>query len=390
MSQYQPIGPATLNVLAQRFQPAGTILYDNTYTMSQLLNTSDDTVLIKCTTAADALGAGASLRLDDTYQFQSFTVNGETYFYTGYTPNGNYYGTVGYALYGVNSDGTQSKLIFADNDSYTNTAAKFTVLSYKNCSEIGALSTSQCSTYPYVITAGDFPSVRLVLVRSPYDTDTSLTSDKYIGRIGYFASPTGSLSCCSYGYITLASEYHYTASPACGITEVPQSVNLGSVSVSSVGSSGAGWTPFTVTYECSSTDSPVNSLRIGMEPQNKSSLLSSDYRFLQPDSGGATGVGFTYRKAGEIVSRYWIQNSGCTGISTDTVNNSYCSAASSQGESEGWYSVVPDTTANSDTSGYTKYTENFEARIEKLPDASISDITAGSASATVNVLVNIP
>ena len=124
-AQNQPIGPATLNILAQRFQPAGTILYDNTYTMSQLLNTSDNTVLIKCTTAADALGAGASLRLDDTYQFQSFTVNGETNFYTGYTTGSNNYDNVGYALYGVNSEGNQSKLNFADSDMYSNTQANF-------------------------------------------------------------------------------------------------------------------------------------------------------------------------------------------------------------------------------------------------------------------------
>lgn len=389
-AQYRPIGPASLNILAQRFQPAGTVLYDNTYSMSSLLQTSDDTILIRCSTQADALSAGASLRLDDTYQFQGFVVNGEKYYYTGYAPSSLYKGTVGYALYGVSNDGTQKPLVFSDATSPSNTGVRFPVKSYKNCSDIGTLSASECNSTPYVITAGDFPSIRLVLVRSPYDTNNTMASDKFIGRIGYFLSSTSADIGAFYGYITLASEYIKAAAPACGVTQVPNTVNLGSTSITTLASSAVSWTPFTITYECSSTNSPVSNLRIGMEPQNKNKLQSNNSKFLLPDNGGATGVGFVYRRNGEIETRYWIKNSGCNGVSTETVNNSYCSFANTQGESDGWYIVRPDSQSDSSTYGYTEYTENFESRLEILPGTNSNEISSGMVSTTVNVLVNIP
>nr|WP_233873418.1 fimbrial protein [Paraburkholderia adhaesiva] len=162
--------------------------------------------------------------------------------------------------------------------------------------------------------------------------------------------------------------------------------------MSTIAGGNASWSPFIVTYECSTTNSPVSSLRIGFEPQNQSNLLNTDYRYLEPDSsaGSANGVGVVYRRNGESTSRYWVQNSGCSGISTDTQNNSNCSMARSQTQDQGWYTVNPDGSGASATTGYTEYTENFEARIEQLPSVSASDITAGTVSATVNVLVNQP
>ncbi|RQH07121.1 fimbrial protein [Paraburkholderia dinghuensis] len=392
-AENNPIGPSSVQVLAQRFQPLGTVLFDQTFPMSTLLASSPNAVLMKCTAESDAAAAGAALRLDDTYQLGGgFSYNGLQYYYTAFQATSTQYSPVGWKLYAEMPNGTERELIRNDSLGASNTAVIFTPLTYKSCTANGTLTAADCASYPFVITASDFPSIRLVLIRSAYDSNTAGTSDRMIGRIGYVLSATSGSTDSDYGYIRLVSEYSQDASPACGITQVPQSVSLGTQSVSTIAASGASWSPFVVTYECSTTNSPVSSLRIGFEPQNRSNLLSTDYRYLESDNstGSANGVGIVYRRNGETTSRYWVQNSGCSGISTDTQNNSNCSVASSQTQDQGWYTVNPDSSGASATAGYTEYTESFEARMEQLPSVSASEITAGNVSATVNVLVNQP
>jgi type 1 fimbria pilin len=389
-AESNPIGPSSLQILAQRFQPVGTVFFDQIFPMNVLLGSSPNAVLIKCETEADANAAGSALRLDDTYQLGGgFLYNGVQYYYTAYQAVSTMYSPVGWKLYGVLPDGTQRELIRNDSADPSNTAVRFPV-THRSCAANG--TTTDCAAYPYVITAADFPSVRLVLIRSPYDDFTALTSDRRIGRIGFIVPPSAASSDSDYGYITLNSEFRQYSAPACGITQVPQTVDLGTHSISTVAAGATPWSPFSVTYECS-LKAPVNSLRIGFEPQNRANLLPTDYHYLKPDTTGANanGVGVVYRRGGESSKRYWVQNSGCQGISTDTVNNSNCWLAGSQTQDQGWYPVMPDSSTEIYVSpGYQQYTEPFEARMEQLPGTASTDIAAGKVSATVNVLVNQP
>lgn len=225
------------------------------------------------------------------------------------------------------------------------------------------------------------------MIRTSYDTNRSTTYwEGYYGRIAYDNPVTNYNYDATYGYIKL---YNHIAAPvsSCGVTQVPRTVNLGTYSIADIRSGRTAWAPFTVTYQCNNDSSPVNSLRIGIQPQMTSNLLSGDYRYLKPDEGGASGVGIVYRRQGQSAYRNWIQNSGCIGISTDTENHSNCFAASGQGENEGWYSVNPEGSSSSATSGNTDYYETFEASIQPLPGAGT--ISPGTVVSTVNVLVNL-
>ncbi|WP_233873415.1 hypothetical protein [Paraburkholderia adhaesiva] len=130
-AENNPIGPSSVQILAQRFQPVGTILFDQTFPMSTLLASSPNAVLIKCASASDAVGAGAALRLDDTYQLGGgFSYNGIQYYYTAFQENSTRYSPVGWKLYAEMSDGTERELIRNDSSGTSNTAVRFTPLTY--------------------------------------------------------------------------------------------------------------------------------------------------------------------------------------------------------------------------------------------------------------------
>lgn len=283
--------------------------------------------------------------------------------------------------------------VFSNGHSYRNTASSNTAVVFPTSGGYEASTRSDQATWPYVVKAKHFPSVRLVLVRSPYDDNDFVTvSDGYIGRIGIAHTDTGGGSTdATYGYIKFGN-YQPVSSAACGVLNVPRQVNLGTYPVSTIAGGSALWMPFTVTYECTSTNSPIGSLRVGLEPQNRANLVSTDFRYLTSDAAtsAASGVGITYRRQGESGGRYWVQNSGCSGVSTSTADNSNCYLARSQTQSQGWYQVNPTSSSASATSGYTDYNEPFEARIEMLPGVTSSGVTPGTVSATVNVLVNQP
>ncbi|WP_157635960.1 fimbrial protein [Burkholderia ubonensis] len=390
-AQNYPIGPASVSVYPQKFMPAGTVLFDQIYPMGSLLGNSE-AVVAKCTDTKSASTVSAALRLDDTYQYGSFLVGATKYYFTQYvypsdTPD-PMHTTVGWKLYGVMADGSQRELIFNDDTSSGNTAVVFPASGNYEIS-----TRSDKATYPYVVKAKHFPSVRLVLVRSPYDDNNFVVvSDGYIGRIGIAHTDYGGGSTdATFGYIKFGN-YQPATSVACGVIDVPRTVDLGSHPVSTIHSGSVPWTSFVVTYECTTTNSPVGTLRIGFEPQNRGNLVASDSRYLMSDAvaSKAEGVGIVYRRQGESGERQWVQNSGCLGISTATQNNSNCYLARSQTQAEGWYQVSPMSSGNSTTAGYTDYTESFEARLEILPNTPFGGVTAGKVSATVNVLVNQP
>lgn len=388
-AQNRPIGPANLVVYPQRFMPVGTVLFDQTYPMAYILGGNPDAVLALCTDTTSAAKVSAALRLDDTYSFGGFTDGGVRYYYVQYVlpTNLTMHTTVGYKLYGVMADGSERELVFNDNNAPSNTAVVFpTSGGYEASTRVDKVS------YPYVVMAKHFPAVRLVMVRSPYDDNKfEVVSDGFIGRIGISNLVSGGGSTdSSFGYINIGN-YQPTPSAACGVTRVPRTVELGSHPVSSLNGGGAPWTAFDVTYECTSSMSPASSLRIGLEPQNRARLVATDPRYLQPDAaaGAAGGVGIVHRRQGESGGRYWVQNSGCAGVSSATQNNSNCPLARSQTQGEGWYRASP-VTSSAAAEGYIEYGEPFEARIERLPLTAPGDVTVGTVSATVNVLVNQP
>lgn len=388
-AQNYPIGPAAVAVYPQKFMPAGTVLFDQTYPMGYLIG-NPEAVVAKCTDIASASTVSAALRLDDTYQYGSFLVGTTRYYFTQYVyPSqapATMHTTVGWKLYGVMSDGSQREMVFNDSGAPTNTAVVF-----RSSGGYEASTRGDRRTYPYVVKAKHFPSVRLVLVRSPYDDNRfAVVSDGYIGRIGIAHTDYGGGSTdATYGYIRFGN-YQPASSAACGVVNVPRTVDLGTHPTSTILSGSAPWVPFTVTYQCTSTNSPVGTLRVGLEPQNRANLVATDYRYLRPDAAAtaASGAGVVYRRQGEAGQRFWVQNSACQGISTATQNNSNCYVARTQTQAQGWYQVNPASTGGSATPGYTDYTEPFEARIERLPGSG--DATPGSVSATVNVLVNQP
>ncbi|SCK56519.1 hypothetical protein VAR608DRAFT_5877 [Variovorax sp. HW608] len=389
-AQGQPIGPSSITVYPQKFMPVGTVLFDQTYPMTYLLGGNANAVVAKCTDTASASKVSAALRLDDTYQFGGFDVGGTRYYYVQYVypSNSTMYTTVGWKLYGVMADGSQRELVFNDSGAASNTAVVFpTSGGYESSTRADKL------TYPYVVMAKHFPSVRLVMVRSPYDDNKfAVVSDGYIGRIGIAHTDYGGGSTDStYGYIKFGN-YQPTPSAACGVSSVPRTVDLGSHAKATVAAGSAPWSGFTVTYECTSANSPVSSLRIGFEPQQRGNLVATNYRYLKSDAvaNAAQGVGIVYRRQGESGSRYWVQNSGCSGVSTATQNNSNCYLARSQTQDQGWYKANYLSSGSSATAGYTEYAEPFEARLELLPDTAANDVTTGGVTATVNVLVNQP
>lgn len=386
LAQNQPIGPASLTIYPLRFQPAGTVLFDRTYDMSELLAADPEVVLYKCQSADDAAKSFAALRLDDTYQYGGFSANGTQYYFIQYvypelSPQ-THHTTAGWALFGVSPDGSERALIWRDDVSLSNTAVQFPVSGYEPS------TLSDKATYPYVVKVKHFPRVRLVFARAPYDENKfAVVSDGFIGRIGYGAYAGIYSTDATYGYIKFGN-YQPTATAACGVSEVPRTVSLGThASASLAADGGSDWVSFPVRYECSGTNSPIGSLRVGFEPQNRSRLVSGNPRLLLPDESGAnaTGVAVAYRREGESGSRNWVQNSGCNGVSTSTENRSNCPLASGQGQDEGWYPAQP--ISNGSSGGFNYYGENFEARIEHLTGESI---TPGTVRATVNVLVNQP
>ncbi|MFA9438524.1 fimbrial protein [Uliginosibacterium sp. sgz301328] len=386
LAQNQPIGPSSLTIYPLRFQPAGTVLFDRTYDMSELLAADPEVVLYKCQNANDAATSFAALRLDDTYQYGGFTANGTQYYFMQYVypaqAPATHHTTTGWALFGVNPDGTERAMIWRDDTSLSNTAVQFSVSGYE------ASTLSDKATYPYVVKVKHFPRVRLVFARAPYDENKfAVVSDGLIGRIGYGAYAGLYSTDATYGYIKFGN-YQPTATAACGVSDVPRTVNLGTHAKATIVEDGGGdWVSFPVQYECSGTNSPIGSLRVGFEPQNRNRLVSGDPRFLLSDDSGtnATGVAIVHRRSGETSNRNWVQNSGCNGVSTSTENHSNCPLASGQGQADGWYPVQPVSSGTSD--GLNYYGENFEARIEHLTGQSV---TPGTVRATVNVLVNQP
>ncbi|WP_347254463.1 fimbrial protein [Leminorella grimontii] len=351
--------------------------------MSAILGGNPEAVLYKCRTLDEVNNANAILRLDDTFAiYGTYMYNGVAYHYMNYYASAaNNYGTVAYKMAAVMHDGTERDLVFNDGR-YNNTDVTFLKSGYEES------QLSDSATYPWVVKVKHYPSVRLTMIRTSYDTNRSTTYwEGYYGRIAYDNPVDGYNYDATYGYIKL---YNHIAAPvsSCGVTQVPRTVNLGTYSIADIRSGRTSWSPFTVTYQCNNDSSPVNSLRLGIQPQIASNLLSSDYRYLKPDEGGASGVGIVYRRQGQSAYRNWIQNSGCIGISTDAENHSNCFAASGQGESEGWYSVNPEGSSASAISGNTDYYETFEASIQPLPDGGA--ISPGTVVSTVNVLVNLP
>ncbi|RKF49810.1 fimbrial protein [Paraburkholderia fungorum] len=390
-AQNYPIGPASVSVYPQKFMPVGTVLFDQIYPMGYLLG-NPEAVLAKCTDTASAATVSAALRLDDTYQYGSFLVGSTKYYFTQYVypalAPATMHTTVGYKLYGVMADGSQKELVFNDSGAPSNTAVVF-----RSSGGYERSTRADRITYPYVVKAKHFPSVRLVMVRSPYDDNNfCCVSDGYIGRIGIAHTDYGGGSTdATYGYIKFGN-YQPSAGPACGVVNVPRTVDLGAHPISAISGGAAPWISFAVTYECTDRNSPVGTLRIGFEPQNKANLVASNYGYLTSDAvtAAASGVGIVYRRQGETGRRFWIQNSGCQGSSSAAQNNSNCYAARSQTQAQGWYQVRPAGTSHAATFGYTDYTEPFEARLEMLPNTSASGVTAGKVSANVNVLVNQP
>ncbi len=371
--------------------PEGTVLFDQTYPMGYLLG-NDDAVVAKCTDTTSASKVSASLRLDDTYQYGGFTVGSVRYYFTQYVYPGlapaTMHTTVGWKLYGVMADGSQREMIFNDSTASSNTAVMF-----PSSGAYEASTRSDRRVYPYVVKAKHFPSVRLVLVRSPYDDNNyAVVSDGYIGRIGIGHTDYGAGSTdATYGYIKFG-DYRPVSGASCGVVDVPRQVDLGTHPTSTIASGSASWVPFKVTYECTSSNTPIGSLRIGLEPQNRAGLVASDARYLRSDAVApvASGVGIVHRRQGESGARFWVRNSGCNGVSTPTQNNSNCYVARTQTQADGWYRVNPSGSGASATPGYTNYEEPFEARIEMLPGVTAAGVTTGKVSATVNVLVNQP
>lgn len=383
-AHYSPIGPAagSLKVYPQRFQPAGTVLFDQVYPMSAILGGNPEAILYKCNSEEDAIRAGAVLRLDDTFAiYGTYIHNGAEYHYLNYYASAAAnYGTVAYKMSAVMHDGSERDLVFNDGR-YNNQDVTFLKSGY----EPSPLSDNRA--YPWVVKVKHYPSVRLTMIRTSYDSNRSTTYwEGYIGRIAYDNPASNYNYDATYGYIRI---YNNISNPtsSCGVIQVPRSVELGTYAIADIDNENTAWVPFDITYQCNSNNSPVNTLRIGIQPQIPSNIFQSDRRYLKSDAGGATGVGIVYRKQGQTAYRNWIQNSGCVGVSTATENHSNCAAASGQGESDGWYNAQPESNSSSQ-SGYTDYLETFEARIQKLPGND--RITPGKVTSTVNVLVNQP
>ncbi|WJV24461.1 MULTISPECIES: fimbrial protein [Pseudomonas] len=385
--QYRNIGPTQIDVSSLRFTPRGAILFDQVIAWSNIwasLPRGEETVMMRCSSAADAESAYAMIAGDSSYSLDSQIIQlpgvGQVwpFSYPSKSPT-----STAYRLLGSRPDGGwQPALGYSQRSDPSN---RFAVTGYDY------EPVDDQDSRPYKVKAKHMPKIRMQIYRDdgsgPYDIKGDMGGGAYLGILSW--------GCCNgndgytgvhYGYVAMGGDgvdVNPVERAACGVLRVPRTVNLPPVTTNEVARGDTPWTPFSVSFECENGALTNSILKVGLQPKG---VLASvgDQQYLLPDNraslGAAQGVGLVYNVPVEGGSaRRWVRDSSC--INPDQY--SYCPTASALESEQGWYR------AGGVHGNELEFSENFQVRLMPLPGVNSGDISAGEFTATVNVIVTL-